>query len=448
MDKKTNRKLRAPSQMQMIALCYLLIILLGTALLCLPFAARDGSTSFIDALFTSTSAVCVTGLISVPTFAHWTLFGQIVIILLIQLGGIGFMSVVTFISVCFGRSISLGERKLFIMSAGTDNLGSVFALIRHIIFGTLCFEAVGAVALFIRFLFDMPPLRAAYYAVFHSISAFCNAGFDLMGYNGGSSLCNYAGDVTVNVTVMLLIVIGGLGFVVWNDIAVNKFHFKAYSLHTKIVLISTAILLFGGAILIFLFELGNDQIPLNTGERILTAFFGSVTTRTAGFNTVDLAAMSEGSSALMILLMIIGGAPGSTAGGIKVTTFAALLAVTLSSARKISTTNIFKRRLDDDTLRQASAVATIYFSVVSVAIVAICALENMPIKAVIFEVVSALSNVGMTLGITQSLGAVSKIIIMLLMYCGRVGILTLAAVLADKRENLPISRPPESIIIG
>lgn len=265
-----------------------------------------------------------------------------------------------------------------------------------------------------------------------------------MGKYGQSSLTGYAGDVTVNLVIMALILCGGVGFIVWQDIFACRFDPKKFTLHTKVVLVMTGILLFSGAVLFLLFESGKTM-PF--GERILTAFFNSVTARTAGFNTVELAALSPASAALMIILMIIGGAPGSTAGGIKVTTFVTLLAGTLASARQVSATNIFKRRIEGDLVRQASAIATIYFSVVSLGIVSVAAIERIDLSWITFEVVSALSNVGVTMGITGSLSVASKLILCLLMYFGRVGMMSLVIALAAKRENIPISRPTENLLL-
>ena len=438
------------SPLRYIALGTLALILIGTVLLMLPAASRaPGGTSFLDAFFVSTSATCVTGLVSVPTYEHWSLFGQIVLLVLIQIGGIGFMSVVTFLSMSLGRKISLSERQRFLISAGENTLGGAARLLRSVIGGTFLVEGIGAGILFVRFLsLGWSVGRAAWYAVFHSVSAFCNAGFDLMGAFGQSSLCGFTGDLVVNLTVCTLILIGGLGFVVWRDLAEHKLRFSAYRLHTKIVLTGSALLLVIGTLLMFLFEWGNDAIPLTASERVLSALFNAVTPRTAGFNTVDLGKLTDGTLAFMMLLMVIGGAPGSTAGGIKITTLTALLLGTAASARKSQSASLFRRRLESDALRQASAIATIYFSIASTAVLILCGIEKLPVREVLFEVISALSNVGMTLSVTPSLGALSKIVIALLMYFGRIGLLSLAMVLSERRESVPIDRPEEEILLG
>ncbi len=447
-SKPALRRKRKLTPMQIIALGYLAALLLGAALLALPISSRSGNpTGAVDSLMTSASAVCVTGLIPFPTYGHWSLFGQIVLLFLIQIGGIGIMTLVALLTKVMGRSLSLKERKLFMLSAGNDTIGGVPKLIRSVTLFTLAFEGAGTLFLALRFVPQMGTATGIWNAVFHSVSAFCNAGFDLMGRFGQSSLTGYTGDITVNVVIMLLITAGGFGFAVWQDLFACRFRPSKFSLHTKVVLVMSGILFAGGALLFFLFELPNEAIPLTGKERILAALFQSVTPRTAGFNTVDIASLTEGSTALTILLMVIGGAPGSTAGGIKVTSFLVLLAGTLASARQSAATNLFKRRVEGDLVRQASAIATIYFCVASFSVVLLCALEPFSFTQICYEVVSALSNVGMTMGITGQLTAVSKLVLCLLMYFGRVGMLSLVIALAAKRENLPITRPAENLLL-
>lgn len=444
----TVKRRKGLTQMQIVALGYLGVIAVGTLLLALPISSRTGEwTGFVDAFMTSTSAACVTGLIPVGTYAHWSSFGQAVLLVLIQVGGLGIMTLVALLSQVLKHKMSLQERKLVMLSSGNDSVGGVSKLIRSILLFTLAFEGIGAVALATRFIPRMGWGRGIWNAVFHSVSAFCNAGFDLMGRFGESSLTGYTGDITVNVTVILLILAGGIGFVVWQELFAIRFHPKRLSLHSKVVLIMTGLLLVGGTVLFFLFELHNDAIPLTAKERILSALFNAVTPRTAGFNTVELSSLSDGSIALTILLMVVGGAPGSTAGGIKVTTLVALLAGALASARQINATNLFRRRVDGDLVRQASAIATVYFMILSVSTVTVCAIEPFSVTEVLYETVSALSNVGMTMGITSSLSAASKLILSALMYFGRVGMMSLVIALASKRENVPITRPTENMLL-
>ncbi len=446
------KKIRLPKlgYLQIIALGFFGIIFTGAMLLMLPISTKQGNTTtLINAFFTATSATCVTGLVTYDTYSHWTLFGQIVILAMIQIGGIGFMTVIAMFSIFLKRRISLHERKLLMESAGTMRISGVVKMVRRIFFGTLIFEGIGAAVLMMRFLPEFGFARSLYYAVFHSVSSFCNAGFDLMGRFGEfSSLVRYQLDPTVNITVMLLIIIGGLGFLVWNDCLQTRFNFKKFELHSKIVLFTTAILVFGSAVLLFLFERNGVLSGLTLSQKWLVSFFQSVTPRTAGFNTVDLTELSESGRTLITILMFVGGSPGSTAGGIKTTTFIVLILGAISASRHTRSINIFKRRLDEHIVKKASAIFTIYMTAVLSAVMIICAVEPFRAEEVLFEVVSAIGTVGLTLGITPELGPLSKIILMILMFGGRVGGLTLMLVLAEKRNNIPIDRPYEKILIG
>lgn len=428
----------------------LLIIILGGFVLSLPVSSRDGtSTPFIDSLFTAASAFCVTGLVIYDTYSHWSLFGQIVILTLIQVGGLGFMTVITLFSMFLKRKIGLKERRLLMESANTLKIGGIVLLVKKILIRTLIFESVGALLLTLRFYPSMGLKEGLFNGIFHSVSAFCNAGFDLMGkYGQFSSLTTYADDMIVNATVMLLIVIGGIGFVVWDDIFLNKIEFKKYQLHTKIVLVSTAVLIFGGALIFFIIESSQSMIDMNLKGKIMSSLFHSITPRTAGFNTLNLNKMSEGGYLMTMLLMIIGGSPGSTAGGIKTTTFVTLIIAALSSAKQSPDVTLFKRRLETDILKKASSITVIYLSTAFIAIMLISTVQDFTLEEIMFEVISALGTVGLSLGITPSLNIFSKIIIALLMYGGKVGVLSVVAVLAEKREPSPLSRPYEKIIIG
>lgn len=438
------------SYTQIIALGTFTIILIGAILLTLPASSKNGTPSpFIDALFTATSATCVTGLIVYDTFTHWSTFGQIVIISLIQIGGIGFMTVIALLSLFLGRKIGLRERRLLMESANTMRIGGIILLVKKILLGTLIFEAVGAAFLTIRFYPEMGLKGGLYNGIFHSISAFCNAGFDIMGkYGQFTSLTRYSDDIIVNFTIMSLIIIGGIGFIVWDDIVKNLLNFKKYQLHTKIVLTTTAVLIFGGAAVFFITERNLTMADMGLRERILASLFQSVTPRTAGFNTIDMANLSESGSLLTILLMIVGGSPGSTAGGIKTTTIVVLLLGAISSSKGMTDLSIFKRRLEDNALKKASSIVAIYISTTLAATLIICATQTFSLKETLFEVYSAAGTVGLTMGITPKLNNLSKIIIIFLMYFGKVGSLSMALVLAEKREIAPVSRPVEKIIIG
>ncbi len=434
---------------RLIALGFLFIILVGTGLLLLPFASKGEPAGFLDALFTSTSATCVTGLVVMDTYTGWTIFGQVVILLLIQIGGLGLMTIITFASFALGKHLGLYDRKVLMQSAGNTTLNGVGSLIRRIIPFSFVFEGLGAIVLAIRFVPEFGWGQGLYASVFHAVSAFCNAGFDLMGIRTpGSSLTAYVSDPLVNITICLLVIIGGLGFIVWRDIAHCGFRFKKYQLHTKLVLTTTAILLLGGWVLLLLFEKDASMANLSWGEKILAAFFQSVAPRTAGFNTVELSALSESGSLLTMLLMLIGGSPGSTAGGIKTTTVAVLLLSVVASVRGRMRVNAFRYAIDRETLRQACSIVLVYLSMAFLAILAICAMEPYPLKAISFEVCSAIGTVGSTMGLTSQLSAASKLILILLMYAGRIGGMTFALLFFQRRSEPPLDRPTAKLLIG
>lgn len=435
---------------KVISIGFALLILLGAFLLMLPVSSVSGEwTPFTNALFTSTSATCVTGLIVYDTFSHWSLFGQITIISLIQIGGLGFMTVITMFSFLLKRRIGLRERRLLMESSGSLELKGVIRMIRKILFGTFLSETVGAVLLSLRFIPKMGFLRGAYYAVFHSVSAFCNAGFDLMGrYEPFSSLTLFYDDIIVNLTICGLIIIGGVGFIVWNDIFNFRTKLSKYSLHSKIVLVTTAALLLTGTVLFYVFERDGVLADMPEYKRWIVSFFQSVTLRTAGFNTADFSAISRSTVVIFCILMFVGGSPGSTAGGVKTTTFAVLVLSAVTSARRSNSITVFKKRLEDKTARQASAVVVVYVLTLSAAIMLMCAVEPFSLASIVFEAVSAMGTVGVTMGITPELSAVSKYTVILLMYAGRIGGLTLMLTLAEKRKQIAVKRPAEQVLIG
>lgn len=438
------------SRMQIIALGFFLIIMTGTLLLMLPISSRTGTwTGFWDSLFTATSATCVTGLVMVDTYVHWNLFGQLVILTMIQIGGLGFMTVGVLFSLVIHRKIGLRERGVLSESVNAIQIGGIVHLVKKILMGTLIIEGTGAVLLSIRFCGELGFARGIYYGIFHSISAFCNAGFDLMGYQGEfSSLVNYSGDWLVNLTIMSLIIIGGIGFLVWDDLTQKKFHFRKYRVHTKIVLMTTFILVFGGALLFYLFESGNLAKGMGPGETFLTCMFDSVTPRTAGFNTTDIAGLSDSSKLLSIILMFIGGSPGSTAGGIKTTTFVVFLLYVRANIKRTRGVNIFRRRIDEDAIKKASAVACTNLVLALSAALLICTVQGMDLRDVLLETFSAISTVGMSTGITRDFVTVSKAAVIVLMYCGRVGSLSMALSFTEKKKMSPVELPEEKILIG
>ncbi|HBL40518.1 MAG TPA: Trk family potassium uptake protein [Ruminococcaceae bacterium] len=435
---------------RLIVLFFLSTILIGTFLLCLPFSAKSREwTPFLSSLFTATSATCVTGLSVFDTYTHWSLFGQIVIILLIQCGGLGIMTTITMFSIFTKRRISLYERKLLMQSEGTMRTGGVFKLLKRIVAGTFCIEGIGSVLLAVRFCpkFGLP--RGLYYAVFHSISSFCNAGFDLMGrLSPGSSLTLFADDVIVNLTVCALIVIGGIGFLVWDDLLEKKQHFKKYTLQTKIVLSFSAFLIVFGSVFFFLFEENASMQGMSTPQRLLASLFQSVSARTAGFYTVDMSKLSVSGNLLMTALMFIGASPGSTAGGVKTTTVAVLLLQLFASARGNKNPTVFKRCIDDETVKRAASIAVIYVLLDLFGTMFIAAVDRFSLPAVLFETVSAAGTVGLSTGITAQFSSVSQFILVLLMFCGRIGGLTMMVTLAEKKKNIPLHRPGEKILIG
>lgn len=444
--KKQKRKM---PQTRALALGFAAIILAGTLLLMMPFATRDGHVSFLNALFTATSATCVTGLVVADTYQNWTLFGQLVILGLIQIGGIGFMTIGVYVAVLLKKKIGLKEREFLHESVSTLEVAGVVRLTKRIVQGTVFFELVGAVLLAIRFVPAKGVLKGIYYSVFHSVSAFCNAGFDLMGDTESySSFVSYEGDVLVNLTLMGLILIGGIGFIVWDDIYRNRLNFRRYLLHSKIVLLMTLFLTAAGTVLFLVVEQGGVLSGMNGVERLMGAMFASVTPRTAGFNTTDVGAMTGAGKLLTILLMFIGGSPGSTAGGIKTTTFAVMILSALATIRNSYGTNIFRRRLEEDVIKRASTVFTINLTLAVTAAVILVALQPLPLDDVLVEVVSAISTVGMSSGITRELCALSRVVIIFLMYCGRLGSLTFALSFARKKDVPPVQQPAEKIVVG
>lgn len=445
--KKWHSKMTAT---RTIAVGFLAIILIGTLLLMLPVSSADGKAKdFLSALFTATSATCVTGLVVVDTYAGWSVLGKVILLVLIQVGGLGFMTIGVFVAVLMKRNIGLKERGILQESMNTLQIGGIVRLVKKITIGTFLVEGIGAILLSIRFIPRLGWAEGICNGIFHSISAFCNAGFDLMGKEEEySSLVAFSGDYLVNITVMLLIVIGGIGFLVWDDLQKKKFRFKEYRLHTKIVLTVTISLIFGGALLIYLLEKDGLMADMGAGESILASLFASVTARTAGFNTIDIGKMSSGSKLVTIVLMFIGGSPGSTAGGVKTTTVAVMLIFVWANLRGSHGSNVFGRRLEEGEIRKASIVVTINLLLAVGAAITLCALQNLPTEDILLEVFSAIGTVGMSSGITRDLTSVSRVVIILLMYCGRIGSMTFALSFTERKKVAPVQLPAEKIIIG
>ena len=444
------KRRRSMGQTKFLAFGFFVLIMTGTLLLMLPFSSRDGrSMDFLGALFTATSASCVTGLVVADTWTQWSLFGQLVIITMIQIGGLGFITIGVYVSILLRRKIGLKMRGLMQESTSALNIGGIVRLGKKIIIGTILFEGGGALLLAIRFIPQYGFLRGIFYSIFHAVSAFCNAGFDLMGHTGQyNSLSVYYDDWLVNLVIMSLIIIGGIGFVVWDDISKKKLHFSRYLLQTKIVLITTAVLVFGGGLAFYLLEKDLLMADMDTSGRILSSLFSSVTARTAGFNTIDTGALSDGSKLLTIILMFIGGSPGSTAGGIKTTTVVVLFLFVNSSIQRTYGVNAFGRRLDDEAIRQASSVLTInLFLALGVSLV-IMGVQNLSMSDTLFETFSAIGTAGMTTGITRDLVPLSRFLIILLMYCGRIGSMSFALSFTQQKRITKVKNPMEQISVG
>ena len=422
---KKNRQL-SPSRI--IPLSFFAMILLGTLLLMLPFATRDGRGAGLEtALFTATSASCVTGLVLQDTAQYWTLFGQIVILCLIQVGGMGIVTMAVIISIFSGRKIGLKERWVMQESISAPQVGGIVRMTGMILKVTLAVELAGAALLAPSFCRVLNGGKGLWYALFHSISAFCNAGFDLMGVREPcSSLTAFTGDPMVNITLVLVILIGGIGFGTWNDVKEHGLRINRYSQQSKIILVTSLILVLGGFSFMFFYEFALPQwAELSLGQRILAALFQTVTPRTAGFNTVDLNAMSGAGKLVMLCLMLIGGAPGSTAGGFKMTTIAVLLLCVRAAYRGRESAEAFGRRIPDKSIRNAAAVFMLYILLFVGVGIAICCIDGVGLMPALFEAASAVATVGLSLGITAQLSTVSHLLLILLMFFGRVGGLTL-----------------------
>ena len=434
------------SSFQIIISGFVGVILLGALLLMLPVSTTEGCiTPFNETLFTATSAVCVTGLVVQDTGSYWSGFGQAVILALIQIGGLGVVTVAASFALLSGRKISLMQRSTMQDAISAPKVGGVVRLTQFILRGTFLIELLGAAAMLPIFCRDYG-WRGIWMAVFHSISAFCNAGFDILGTENNlyPSLTGYAGSPIINITIMLLIMIGGIGFLTWDDICEHKWHFHRYRVQSKVILVTTGFLIVVPAAFFF-FE---DFSALPTGTQLLVSFFQSVTTRTAGFNTVALSAMSGASKGLMILLMLIGGAPGSTAGGMKTTTLGVLLANAVATFRQRDNAQFFKRRIDCNTVKTASTILTMYLTLFFGGGIFISVYEHLPLSDCLYETSSAVGTVGLTLGITSQLHIPSQIVLIALMYLGRVGGLTLIYATLSGKKTGNAKLPQEKITVG
>ena len=445
MPEKSYKKKHMTS-FQLIIMGFAGVILLGTVLLMLPFSSAEKViTPFHEALFTATSAVCVTGLVVKDTGSYWSLAGQTIILALIQIGGLGVVTVAASVSILSGKKISLMQRSTMQDAISAPKVGGIVRLTRFILRGTFLIEAAGTVLLLPVFMGDYGK-KGIWMSVFHSISAFCNAGFDILGTDSSMfpSLTGYSGNILINLVIMLLIITGGIGFLTWDDIYTNKLNFKRYRMQSKIILMTTACLILFPTVFFYICDLTN--LPM--GKRLLAAAFQSVTTRTAGFNTINISEMSEASKAVMILLMLIGGSPGSTAGGMKTTTFSVLILNAIATFRSQENAGAFGRRLEYHVIKNAATIAMLYFALFFGGGIAISVYEGLPLLNCLYEAASAVGTVGLTLGITPELHVFSQVVLIILMYLGRVGGLTLIYAVLSGRNKGNAKLPLEKITVG
>lgn len=447
------------STTQIIALGFFVAILIGTALLMLPVSSADGRvTPLIDSLFTATTSICVTGLVVVPTYLHWSAFGKVVILLLIQLGGLGIISFTTGIMMVIGRRITLHDRILLEDALNLNTLSGLVAFLRKIFCGTFIIEGIGALGYTFLFIPKYGLLRGIWYSIFHSVSAFCNAGIDLLGNN---SLSNYLTNTWMNVVTMFLIISGGIGFIVWWDLLdafknlmkkekTFSFIVKKLRVHTKLVLITTFILLFGGMLLILLFEYDNTATigNLDFYHKILASLFQSVTTRTAGFLTIRQSSLRPHTALICMFLMFIGGSSIGTAGGIKTTTFALLVLNTIMIVKGQNHVTVFHKTIPHKTHQKAIAVTLVSFLVLGVAIITMSCFETGSLMDIAYEVTSAIATVGLSRDFTPHLHLIGKTIIIICMYLGRIGPLSLAILFNNNTKRSLIAYPHEDVTVG
>ena len=434
------------SSARIILFGFIIMIFLGASILSLPVSSRSGEfTPFIDTLFTATSASCVTGLIVYDTATHWSLFGKIIIIAMIQCGGLGVVTMIAVFTQVAGKKIGLRDRATLQNALSAPQIGGIVKLTSFIFKGTVIIEMIGALLMFPSFIKDFGVTKGIYYSIFHSISAFCNAGFDLMGdVSEFSSLTKYQSDIMINITIMLLILIGGLGFLIWRDVVNYKFDFKRYSTQTKIVFLMSTVLVVFPSVLFFFTEFST----LNIKTRVLSSVFQAVTPRTAGFNTIDYTKFSDNGIAMTIILMLIGGGSGSTAGGIKMTTIFILVATMCSVLKQDKEVAVFKKRIEPDIIKNAVAVFALDIFLFIVGSMIISGIEGFSLKETMFECASAVATVGLTLGITPHLGIISKILLICMMYIGRVGGITLIFAAVNPKNNGNARYPKEQVAVG
>lgn len=451
MRKLSRHKDNELQPVQILSIGFFILIIIGGIILSLPISSAKGEfTNLLDSLFTATSSICVTGLITVDTGTHWNAFGQTIIILLIEIGGLGFMSLTTFLAVLLGKKITLRDRLIMQEAMNTFNIQGLVKMVKYVIGFTFGVQFFGALILSTQFIPEFGLLKGSLYSLFHSISAFCNAGFDLIG--NYSSLTGYYNNPAILITIAFLIIIGGLGFTVWLELYNYNYRgIKKISVHSKIVLLVTLVLLIGGTLLIFLLEYGNPDTlgPMGFVDKIVNSFFASTTPRTAGFNSISTSGMTTAGKFSTIILMFIGGSPGSTAGGLKTATFGLIILTVISVIKGREDTEAFGRRFSRGLVYKAFTIFFVLIGLVIVATMILSITENKEsLLDLLYEVTSAIATVGITTGVTQRLSSAGKVIILILMYVGRVGPLTVALSITSKRKKADYKYPEGKILIG
>lgn len=449
-----GRERRKPDHAARVLISFfLLVIFLGSVLLSLPVSSRNGeSCGAMTAVFTATSATCVTGLSLVDSYSQWSAFGQVVLLGLIQIGGLGYMAFVSVFYFLLRRRIGLRERLVLQQAMALDELKGVVRLVRLMLAGTFLVEGTGALILTLRFLMEYPLKKALWLGVFHAVSAFCNAGFDILGFiTPGASLVAYRGDVAINLTLTALIVIGGLGFFVWNDLLMLRQKNHRLSVHTRLVLWTTGILLVGGTLAILTLEWNNPSTlgGLPVGKKILAAFFQSGTTRTAGFAAVDQGSLTGSGKLVSMLLMLVGGSSGSTAGGIKTVSVALLFLMSYSVLRNHKETVLFGRRIPQQQMASAASIALLVSGLGLMGGMILSATNGFALSDCLYEAISAICTVGLSTGITAGLNLGSKILLIVYMFFGRVGIMTISFAFMTKiPPDNAVRRPEARVLIG
>ncbi len=458
------KKTKNYSSVRRIGFSFFMVILIGSILLAMPFSNQPGQAAgYIDHLFTATSATCVTGLVSVVPCNQYSLIGQIIIMLLIQIGGLGFLTLMSVMYVLIRKKLSFSNKLVMQEALNTDSLKDLSEYIKNVIKYTMFFEGVGAVCLMMVFIPQFGIIKGVYFGIFHSVSAFCNAGFDLL---GSQSLCQYVGDVWINMVISALIIAGGLGFVVWIDLSTvwkkykktfKRFKLKKFisflTLHTKIVLIATAVLIFAGMVGTFVLEYSNPdtlgQLPM--GEKVLASYFQSVTLRTAGFASVDMASLNNATKFLMSAIMFIGGSPAGTAGGIKTVTFAIIVLYIRALRKGENQVHCMNKTIGEPIVKRSLTIVLISFSIALTGLFLLSIFENIDFIDLLFEVFSAFATVGLSAGVTPVLTAMGKIVIIILMYIGRIGPITMVLIFARKynlKKGKDINYVEERVLIG